>query len=82
MNVKVYSTPGCPWCKVAKDFLESHHINFEYIDVSVDENAAKTMIKKSGQMGVPVIEIDDQIVIGFNKQVIEELLGISEPNNE
>ena len=76
MNVKVYSTPGCPWCKVAKDFLESHNINFEYIDVSVDENAAKEMIKKSGQMGVPVIEIDDKIIIGFNKPILEEILGL------
>ena len=77
MNVKIYSTPACPWCKVAKDFLESHNINFEYIDVSVDKNAAQEMIKKSGQMGVPVIEIDDKIIIGFNKPILEEILGIN-----
>jgi len=77
MNIKVYSTPGCPWCNVAKDFLKSHNLSFEDIDVSIDEKSAQEMIKKSGQMGVPVIEIDDKIVIGFNKPVLEEILGIN-----
>lgn len=77
MNVKVYSTPMCPWCNVAKDFLKSHNISFEDIDVSIDEKAAGEMIKKSGQMGVPVIEIDDKVIIGFNKPVLEEILGIT-----
>jgi glutaredoxin-like YruB-family protein len=77
MNIKVYSTPGCPWCNVAKDFLKSHNLGFEDIDVSIDEKSAQEMIKKSGQMGVPVIEIDDKIVIGFNKPVLEEILGIN-----
>ena len=82
MNIKVYSTPGCPWCNVAKDFFKSHNLNFEDIDVSINEKAAQEMIKKSGQMGVPVIEIDDKIVIGFNKPVLEEILGISKTINE
>jgi len=82
MNIKVYSTPGCPWCNVAKDFFKSHNLNFEDIDVSLDEKAAQEMIKKSGQMGVPVIEIDDKIVIGFNKPVLEEILGINKTINE
>jgi len=82
MNIKVYSTPGCPWCNVAKDFFKSHNLDFEDIDVSIDEKAAQEMIKKSGQMGVPVIEIDDKIVIGFNKPVLEEILGISKTINE
>lgn len=82
MNIKVYSTPGCPWCNVAKDFFKSHNLDFEDIDVSLDEKVAQEMIKKSGQMGVPVIEIDDKIVIGFNKPVLEEILGISKTINE
>jgi len=82
MNIKVYSTPGCPWCNVAKDFFKSHNLDFEDIDVSLDEKAAQEMIKKSGQMGVPVIEIDDKIVIGFNKPVLEEILGINKTINE
>ena len=81
MKIKVYSTPICPWCKVAKDFFTSHNIDFEDIDVSIDQKAAEEMIKKSGQMGVPVIEIDDKIVIGFNKQILEEILGINKTIN-
>ena len=50
MNVKIYSTSGCSWCNVAKDFFKSHNLDFEDIDVSVDEKAAQEMIKKSGQM--------------------------------
>jgi len=82
MNIKVYSTPGCPWCNVAKDFFKSHDINFQDIDVSIDQKSAEEMIKKSGQMGVPVIEIDDKIVIGFNKPVLEEILGINKTIDE
>lgn len=82
MNIKVYSTPGCPWCNVAKDFFKSYNLDFEDIDVSIDEKAAQEMIKKSGQMGVPVIEIDDKIVIGFNKPVLEEILGVNKTINE
>jgi len=77
MQVKVYSTPSCPWCQAAKDFLKANNISFEDIDVSQNEKAANEMILKSGQMGVPVIEIDNQIVIGFNKPVLEELLGLN-----
>ncbi len=82
MNIKVYSTPGCPWCNVAKDFFKSHNINFQDIDVNIDEKAAQEIMKKSGQMGVPVIEIDDKIVIGFNKPVLEEILGITKTEEE
>lgn len=82
MNIKVYSTPGCPWCNIAKDFFTSHNISFEDIDVSVDEKVAQEMIKKSGQMGVPVIEIDNKIIVGFNKPVLEEILGINKTINE
>ncbi|NMB92148.1 MAG: NrdH-redoxin [Parcubacteria group bacterium] len=76
MEVKVYSTPSCPWCQAAKQFLKANNISFTDIDVSQDEKAAQEMILKSGQMGVPVIEVDKQIVIGFNKPLLEELLGL------
>ncbi|MDQ5882870.1 MAG: glutaredoxin 3 [Patescibacteria group bacterium] len=77
MKVTVYSTPACPWCHLAKEFLTEHQIPFEEVDVSQDEAKAQEMILKSGQMGVPVIEIDGQIVIGFNKPRLEELLGLN-----
>ena len=76
--VKVFSTPTCPYCVVLKEFLKEHNIEFEEIDVAKDKKAAEEMIKKSGQMGVPVIEIDGQIVIGFDKGKISELLKIKD----
>ncbi|MEM4703175.1 MAG: glutaredoxin family protein [Candidatus Pacearchaeota archaeon] len=75
-KIKVYSTPSCPWCHIAKNFLKEHGFEFQEINVAEDEKAAEEMIKKSGQMGVPVIEIDDQIIIGFNEQKIKKILGI------
>jgi len=82
LHIKVYSAPGCPWCNASKEFLKSYNIDFEDIDVSIDQKAAQEMIQKSGQMGVPVIEINDNIVIGFNKPVLEEILGINKTINE
>lgn len=82
MVIKVYSTPACPWCEVVKDFLSSHNISFEEIDVSVDEKAAQEIVKKSGQIGVPVIEIDGKIIVGFNKPLLEETLGINKTEEE
>ena len=76
--VKVFSTQTCPYCFVLKEFLKEHNIEFEDIDVGADEAAREEMIEKSGQMGVPVIEIDDQIVVGFNKEKISQLLKIKE----
>lgn len=75
-NVKVYSTETCPYCKVAKQFLKENHVQFEEVDVSSNQTAAQEMIAKSGQMGVPVLDIDGQIVVGFNKAKIKQLLGI------
>ena len=70
MAVKVYSTPSCPYCKHAKAFLTENGIEFEDIDVSVSQLAAQEMISKSGQMGVPVLEINGKIVVGFDKAKI------------
>ena len=74
MKIKVYSTPTCPWCVRVKEFLKEKEVEFEDIDVSKDQEAAQYMIEKSGQMGVPVLEIGEEIIIGFNKEAIESAL--------
>lgn len=75
-NVKVYSTPTCPYCKMVKQFLKENNIEFEDVDVASNQTAAQEMVKKSGQMGVPVLDIDGQIVVGFDKGKIKQLLGL------
>ncbi len=75
-SVIVYSTPACPWCIRVKQFLKENNILFLDWDVSVDQAAADEMIKKSGQMGVPVLDIDGQIIVGFDKEKIKAALGI------
>jgi len=75
-KVKVYTTPICPYCIALKEFLKENNIEFEEIDVSQDEMAAKEMIEKTGQMGVPVLEIDGEFVIGFDKEKIKKLLNL------
>ena len=74
-KVKIYSTPACPYCVKAKEFFKEKGIEFEDIDVSADQEAAREMVEKSGQMGVPVIDIDGKIIVGFDKDAIEEELG-------
>jgi glutaredoxin 3 len=74
--IKVYATPTCPYCHMAKDFLKENKIKFEDIDVSENEEKANEMIEKSGQMGVPVIDIDGEIIVGFDKEKIKKLLKI------
>ncbi|NLX76630.1 MAG: glutaredoxin family protein [Clostridiaceae bacterium] len=75
MKVTVYSTPTCPYCVMAKDYLAEKNIPFEDIDVSADPAKAREMIQKSGQRGVPVIDIDGNIVIGFDRNRIDELIN-------
>jgi glutaredoxin-like YruB-family protein len=75
-SVKVYSTPTCPFCIRTKQFLKESNIAFEDIDVSVDHDKAQEMIARSGQMGVPVIDIDGQVIVGFDKEQIKEKLGL------
>jgi len=75
LKIKIYSTPYCGYCKMAKDFFDKNGFAFEEVDVSVDEAAAKDMVARTNQMGVPVIEIGDEIVVGFNKGQIEEILA-------
>ncbi|MCX8130547.1 MAG: glutathione S-transferase N-terminal domain-containing protein [Clostridia bacterium] len=76
MSVKVYSTPTCPWCTVVKEYLSSKNIAYEDIDVSKDRNAAMEMVQKSGQRGVPVVDINGTVVVGFDQGSIDMLLGI------
>jgi len=76
MSVKVYSTPTCPWCTVAKRYLESKNIKFDDIDVSRSKEAAIEMIQKSGQRGVPVIDINGNIIIGFDQAAIDRFLNL------
>jgi len=73
-KIKVYGVPTCPFCNRTKKFLKDKGLNFEDLDVSANHDLAKEMIKKSGQMSVPVIEIGEEIVIGFDKEKIEALL--------
>jgi glutaredoxin 3 len=75
-KVKVYSTPTCPYCYMAKDFLKENNIPFEDINVAEDHKAAHAMVEKSGQMGVPVIEIDGKMIVGFDREAIKKALGI------
>lgn len=76
--IKVFSTPTCPYCVTLKEFLKEKGFSFQDIDVSKDEKFLEEMIKNSGQMGVPVVDIDGQIVVGFDKKKIVELLKIKE----
>lgn len=73
-QVKVYSTATCPYCTMAKNFLKEQNIEFEDIDVGADQAAAREMVEKSGQMGVPVVDIDGEIIVGFDKVAIVKAL--------
>lgn len=75
-NVRVYSTPTCPYCVKVKDHLKARGIPFENIDVSSDEQGLQDMIKVSGQMGVPVVVIDGDVIVGFDKDKIDAKLGL------
>ncbi|MGM0530247.1 MAG: glutaredoxin domain-containing protein [Bacteroidota bacterium] len=75
-RVVVYSTPSCPHCTNLKNYLRNNQIHFRDIDVSKDQKVAQELVKKSGQQGVPQTEINGRIIVGFNKQKIDELLEI------
>lgn len=76
MKVKVYSTNSCPWCVKAKNYLKMNNIDFTDVNVNEDKEAAMEMVQKSKQMGVPVLEIGDNIVVGFDKAKIDSLLNL------
>jgi glutaredoxin 3 len=74
-RVVIYSTPTCPYCKRVKDYLTRKGIPYIEHNVAIDRDAAKEMVKKSGQLGVPVILIDDEVLIGFNQTQLDSLLA-------
>ena len=80
MNVKVYSTPSCPWCVKAKEWLKEKKVKFTEVDVAEDEKGREEMIEKSGQMGVPVIIVDNEgketVIVGFDQGKLKESLGL------
>lgn len=76
-RVVVYSTPTCTWCNTLKSYLRQNKVRFHDIDISRDERAAKEMVSRSGQQGVPQTDISGQMIVGFDKKKINELLGIN-----
>ncbi len=76
-KVTVYSTPTCPWCVTEKEFLKENNVEFEEINVAADEKAAQDMFDKSGQMGVPVTDIDGTIIVGFDKPKLKKALKLA-----
>ena len=77
MNIDVYTTPTCGYCHQVKEFLARRGVEFTEHDVLVDRAAANEMVSKSGQMGVPVIIVNGQVVIGFDRARLEQLLSSS-----
>lgn len=75
-KVIVYSTPTCPYCHAAKEFLKENKIEYQDIDVSKDQAKAQEMIEKSGQMGVPVLDINGTIIVGYDKEAIKKALKL------
>ena len=75
-KVIVYSTPSCPYCHMVEDFLKENNIEFTHYDVSQDQEKGREMIEKSGQTGVPVVDIDGQIIIGFDVARIKAALKL------
>jgi len=73
--IKIYTTKTCPYCKLTKEYLNEKGIEYTEIDVAEDPAAANEMVKKSGQMGVPVIDLDGAIIVGWNKAALEEALA-------
>ena len=73
----MYTTPTCVYCKMTKEFFKEHSVQYTEKDVASDTAARDEMVQKSGQMGVPVIDIDGELVVGFDKERLSELLKIS-----
>jgi glutaredoxin 3 len=74
-EVSIYSTPTCHFCHMAKDFFKEEGIEYTEINVAEDAEKRNEMVEKTGQMGVPVIQIGDELVVGFNEAKIKELLA-------
>lgn len=77
MNVKIYTTPVCAYCKMAKEFFKNHSIKFEERNIATDGEARDEMIEKSHQLGVPVIDVNGQIFVGFNRRELEKVIKVA-----
>lgn len=75
MKIKIYSTPSCTYCHSAKEFFKEHNLEFTEVDVAANIEERKNMIQISGQMGVPVIEIDGSVSVGFNQDLLEKKIA-------
>jgi glutaredoxin-like YruB-family protein len=75
-NITIYSTPTCHYCGLAKEYFKSHGLKYTEYNVATDLAKRKEMVDKTGQMGVPVIDIDGEIMVGFEESRLAELLGI------
>ncbi len=76
-KVKIYTTPSCVYCKMAKEYFKANNVAYEEKNVAGDQAAVQEMMQKSGQLGVPVIDVDGKIVVGFDKPTLDELLGLA-----
>lgn len=75
MKIEIYSTPTCPYCVTAKKYLKEKNVPFTDYDVSMDHQKAEEMVEISGQMGVPVIVIEDEIIVGFDQKAIDKKIS-------
>ena len=75
--IKIYTTPTCVYCRMAKDFFKEHNVQYEEYNVTEDLKAREEMVSKSGQMGVPVIDVEGELIVGFDKERLTELLRIT-----
>lgn len=77
MSVLIYSTPTCSWCRKTKDYFAEKKVEYTEIDVSKDQSKVEEMFNKSGQMGVPVLDINGTIIVGYDKEAIDRELGLA-----
>lgn len=75
--VKIYTTQSCVYCRMAKEFFKQNNVNYEEHDVAADPKAREEAVQKSNQLGVPVIDVDGRIIVGFNKSELEEALKLA-----
>jgi len=77
-QIKVYSTPTCPWCKKTKQFLDENKIPYQNLDVASDKTARDEMVSKTSQLGVPVVDIDGDILVGFDEKWLRQKLNLTQ----
>jgi len=75
-KVTIYTTPTCTYCKLAKAYFKENNVEYKEINVAADQSKAQEMFEKSGQLGVPVLEINGKIIVGFDKPALKEALGL------